>query len=116
MPISVQPIELSDADVAFSTEVMHLLPPWDDETKKFWNGNSKYERFFSVWFYAGIERKHIDALEPVEGIDKRMALRHISACMGSFEPSHEHKTGGVARLLSEWFGDSVPDLRGDNNG
>jgi hypothetical protein len=38
-----------------------------------------------------------------EGIDRSVAMRHLKCIMSSWEPQHEHKTAGVAYLMSLWF-------------
>lgn len=40
---------------------------------------------------------------PASVIGTQKVHRHISACLGSYEPKHEHKIAGVAYLLSLWF-------------
>jgi hypothetical protein len=49
-----------------------------------------------------------------DGIDRRAAFRHISACLGSYDPSHEHKIAGVGYLISLWF-KSKEEIEADAN-
>lgn len=105
----MEPKKIDDATMAFPAEVMHLLPPYDAETKELYSVRNKWESFISHWFYKSIPEEITDKLKPAEGIDKKEALRHLKACMGSYQPKHEHKIGGCARLLKDWFGDSVPE-------
>jgi hypothetical protein len=95
------PVDVSDLDIAFPASVGHLLPAWADIPEEFrhWPGNG-WVRFVDNWFFKGTSTRQLKA-KP--GIDKNAALRHVRACMGSFEPKHEHKTAGVAYLLSLWF-------------
>lgn len=46
---------------------------------------------------------------PKEGVDPDKAMRHLAACMRSFEPKHEHKMAGVACLMATWFEDYIKD-------
>lgn len=94
--------ELSALEVAFPATVGHLMPPQADIPEEFKHGNTKWNKLFADWFYFGIKGA---VWTPKEGVDQQMALRHIHAVMGSFEPKHEHKESAVAFLLSEWFDD-----------
>ena len=38
-----------------------------------------------------------------EEFDKNEVWRHLKACMGSFQPAHEHKVAGVGYLMSLWL-------------
>lgn len=96
------PQKVSDVDLVFPTSVRHLLPPWESIPAEFKNRQNKWVDVFSAWFYDGLRDF---PFVPRPGIDRGMALRHIKACMGSFEPKHEHKEAGVAYLLSQWFED-----------
>ncbi len=97
-----QPQEVTQLAVAFGgPEVMRdLLPPMSVIPKEFDDGDSPYLKVVSMWFYGGLKAS---TLVPREGIDKTKAIRHLQACLGSFEPKHEHKTAGVAYLMSQWF-------------
>ena len=77
-----------------------LLPPWGDIPEEFRRRYSPWCDLVDAWFFDGLAS--IDS--PVKaGIDRRSALQHLSAIMHSFAPPHEHKTAGVAFLLSQWF-------------
>ena len=96
--------ELSDADVVFSASPP--LPAWNDIPEDFrenWsNQDHPWCRIPSKWFFAGGSLQDF-GLTPKEGLDQKAAMRAIKACLGSFQPSHEHKIAGVAFMLSEWF-------------
>lgn len=94
--------ELSAAEVAFPATVVHLMPKYEDIPKEFKSSSNRWNKLFNKWFFSGLRGA---TFIPKEGVDKMKALRHISAVMGSFEPSHEHKEAGVAFLLNEWFED-----------
>ena len=50
--------------------------------------------------------KDLPPIKPIkQGISLSLALRHLGACLSSWEPKHEHKTAGVAYLMSLWFED-----------
>jgi hypothetical protein len=94
--------DVTDLDLAFPVTIKHLMPAWNEIPDEFKGRNNKWCRVFSRWFYRGAR----DAkFTPKEGVDVQKALRHVAACMGSFEPSHEHKEAGVAYLLNEFFDD-----------
>lgn len=98
----MKPTKISDIEQAFPARVDHLLPPWDSIPKEFKNLNStnRWVRVVKTWFFHGYDATK---LVPVEGIDKNEALTHLKTCLRSWQPSHEHKTAGVAYLLSLWF-------------
>lgn len=97
-----QPTEVSQLDMAFATNVSHLMPSYD-EIREQYNPNRRLPslRLFRDIFYRGI--KSADGLVPREGIDKNKALRHIRTVMSSWEPKHEHKEAAVAFLFDKWF-------------
>ena len=82
-----------------------LLPKWDEipEEFKHQSGN-KWVQFQTDWFFSGL--KNSDGLVPKPGIDKVLAMAHLSACQRSYQPKHEHKIAGVAYLASLWFEDT----------
>lgn len=94
--------EVSDLDIAFPAEVMHLLPPYEAIPEQFHSLGDPWHRFASDWFVYGLKEVLI---EPREGIDTSKALRHLRAIMGSFQPKHEHKIAGCAYLCDLWFKD-----------
>lgn len=103
------PKEVSNLEVVFPGNAMQeLLPPYDEIPEEFKESDgTKWNVLFTKWFYHGVENLE---LFPKEGVDPNMAMRHIKACMGSFEPSQEHKESGVAYLLSLWFDDIKYDI------
>lgn len=97
-----KPSVLDDVSVAFGgCDVRDLMPSYQDIPMEFRQHNgTKWNRFQSDWFYAGINPAGLIAKE---GIDKNAALRHLKAINGSFAPKHEHKEAAVAYLASLWF-------------
>lgn len=99
--------EISDVMLVFPTDVSKLLPPWDDipeDFKRERGDAKKWIALVNTWFFSGLKNLR---LAPKDGVDQNKALRHVKACLGSFEPPHEHKTAGVAYLLSQWFDDAT---------
>jgi hypothetical protein len=111
---------LDDIDAIFGSGAMKILPRYEDIPDEFKvaasvtaNGvttrrtpggkvASQWLQVVSDWFFFGIK----DCVwTPRAGVETKAALRALKCCMGSFEPSHEHKESGVAYLLSQWFED-----------
>jgi len=109
------PIKVDDVDMAFGGgpgAMAKLLPPYSTVPAEFKNDRSPYCRLVSEWFFRGLEKKK---LKVKDGIDESAAWRHMKTIMGSFEPKHEHKTAGVAYLMSQWF-DLTENNPGGNHG
>lgn len=98
------PQEISDVTFAFPGSVeKEYMPEYKEIPEEFRDLNRKtvWNELFSKWFFSGLEND--DIFIPKEGIDKKMALRHINTIMRSFQPKHEHKEASVAYLMSIWF-------------
>lgn len=97
--------DISDIERAFPTSIKDFMPPYSEIPEEFKNQNrqTKWNEIVSHWFFKGLNPK--TQFIPVEGIDPKKALKHISYILGSWEPKHEHKEAGVAFLLSQWFSD-----------
>lgn len=110
----MQPKEVSDALMVFPAQVVqeYMIPrediPKDYPHKKF------YTDLQGQWFYAGLKRSELP--KPKDGIDPILALRHLQAIQGSFEPKHEHKEECVAYFLSLWFQGPETVDRQENTG
>jgi hypothetical protein len=99
----MRPKVLSDVEVMFPASISDLMPPMKSIPEEFLRrSTNKWSQLFNDWFYRGIRNLK---LTPKENIEINVALRHIKAIMGSFEPKHEHKEAAVAFLMSEWFED-----------
>jgi hypothetical protein len=104
-----KPMEVADVDMAFGgggKVLADLLPPWEiipEDFRDDRNDGRKWNRVVSAWFYKGLSKD--TSFDVKEGIDPQIAFRHLKTVMGSFDPKHEHKTAGVAWLLSLWFTD-----------
>jgi hypothetical protein len=102
-----RPRAVDGATLAFPALVIGtLLPPRDAIPREFRESTRASRQLFDRWFFEGLR----DAtFTPRPGIDLNAALRHVSACMRSYQPSHEHKEEGVAFLLECFF--SRVDIR-----
>lgn len=106
----MEPKEVSDAMATFPAGVVRegFLPDWE-ECKSYYKSGSpnKWKDLFNQLFYKGLKGKegHNLILDYRKGVNPDKAWRHIKTCMGSFEPSHEHKVAGVAYLMDHWFND-----------
>lgn len=100
------PTDVDDVMLAFPAHVVgKYLPEYEDIPEEFKRGRTKWNDVMSQWFFKGLpgETEFI----PKKDIDGSKALRHLKACLGSYEPSHEHKEAGVAYLMSLWFEDII---------
>jgi hypothetical protein len=97
-----RPKVVDKIDVAFGAagRLHELLPPRESLPDEFRAQRGPWCELASRWFFQGL--KGVD-LVAKSGIDKNVALAHLSAIMGSWEPKHEHKIGGVGFLMSLWF-------------
>lgn len=100
MSAAIQPAKLSALEVAFPASVEKLLPKWQDIPEEFQCERTPWNRIVGQWFFRGLNKPLPFKFK--EGVDERDALNHLQACLGSFEPKHEHKTAGCAYLLSLW--------------
>ena len=78
------------------------LPPYDNITRMYDGWHNPHHKFISNWFFNGFKYSE-SGLIPRKGVDANKALRVIGTILRSFQPSHEHKTSGCARLLDAWF-------------
>lgn len=96
----MEPKDVSDVDLAFPAKVIELglLPKWDNIPEEFKDPNNEWNLLASKIFCLGSK-----PLRFKEGVDRLKAMRHLLACLKSFQPQHEHKTAGVGWLLSHWM-------------
>lgn len=95
--------ELDRIDTVFGNiEHMPKYETLPDDFKSM-NDKTPYNKFVSQWFFGGLKSEDLERLTPKEGVDKAKALSAVKAILASFEPKHEHKIGGSAYLLSQWF-------------
>lgn len=108
MPDFSKPHTISEVDLAFPAKVVGvLLPRMQDIPEEFKKvpSHNKWIQAFNHLFFKGA--KEGMTLVGKKGIDAEKAYRHITACMRSFEPKHEHKEAGVAYLMSLWLEDII---------
>jgi hypothetical protein len=96
-----QPKEVSDVDMAYPAYVvgkyMPLREELPEEFRYDWMDNPYCELVSDLFHKGGTIG------EFKKEIDRDKAVRHISACIRSFEPKHEHKIGAIGYLLSLWL-------------
>jgi len=94
--------EVNGVTLAFPADVIDkFLPPYDYIPNVFKDESHPFHKLARKIFYRGLGAGSI--LSPREGIDQEKALRQIQACLGSFQPAHQHKEAGVAYLLNNFF-------------
>lgn len=98
------PKKVTDADWAFGN-IDGLMVPMAAIPVEFQRGRTKWNHIQSRWFFSGLP-KGTD-FKAKDGVDGKLALRHLGAIQRSFEPKHEHKEACVAYLMSLWFDDVV---------
>jgi hypothetical protein len=106
-PPPFKPQEVDDILMAFpaGAAFRSLMPGMDQIPEDFHRdrGDARpWVEFQRRWFYDGIAAGKV-AITAKPGIDKTLALRHLTAIQKSFEPRHEHKEAAVAYLASQWL-------------
>ena len=96
-----KPHHVNDVVLAFPGDLGDLLPPQELIPREFWStpGPDGWCSWASEWFFRGLAKFP----EARAGIDENEAIRHLSAILKSFQPSHEHKEAAVAWLASRWL-------------
>jgi len=100
----MKPIVVSDAELAFPANVEHLVPPYE-EIPEIYKKNNPWDKVFSEFFYN--QNKNNVGLFPKEGIDPKLAWRHISCVMGTYSIKHEHKIAGCCYLFDKFFREAI---------
>jgi hypothetical protein len=101
------PKPVQDLELAFGGNMKELLPAISEIPQEFYRDKTSWNHFVDKWFFNGLPSETV--FQCKNGVDGNMAIRHLRAIMCSFEPKHEHKTGGVAWLASLWFDDVLHD-------
>jgi hypothetical protein len=102
------PTAVSDWDTTFGGMedcMTRILPQWDDIPPLFQKHSSAWCHFWDKAFFEGTSLKK---LEPVAGVDKTAAIRHLTTILKSMKPSHDHKIAAVAWLSFRWFKSDPP--------
>lgn len=115
LPDPPVPQEVHPVLAAFPARVIGtLLPNFDAIPDEFKSLHGPWATLISRWF-AGVLPDDI-GFHPKPGINAAQAWKHISTCLASYEPKHEHKIAGCAYLASCFFekvaspstGESIP--------
>ena len=93
--------EVTDLDLVFGCT--DHMPEWKDIPEEFKNGNTKWNKLFSLVFYNLLPAD--SGVTPKEGVDALKVGRVLKSFMNSYAPKHEHKEAAAAYLMSEWFED-----------
>lgn len=100
-----KPVEMSQVDLAFPANAIgNFLPPEEDIPEEFIKNRyeNKWAKQAEKWFFHGFDPSK-STVELNEGVDGQKAFKQLHACLGSFQPKHEHKISGVAYLMSLFF-------------
>lgn len=94
-----KPQVVDRVEAAFGGDMQKLLPPYNDLPQEFRREEHPACKVVTTWFYGGLQ-----ALPPIkDGIDRKHAMNHLRAVIGSWAPKHEHKIAGAGYLISRWF-------------
>ena len=105
LPDPPVPQKIDQVTLAFPANVIGtLLPEWHKIPDEFKRLSHPWAQFVMTWFALGMEA----TFHCKPGVDKETAQRHLQACLGSFEPKHEHKIAGAAYLASCFFDRPLP--------
>jgi hypothetical protein len=106
------PMLIDKVTDAFPIHIKHLMPTYDEIPSDFrdvhairgkqLDSPAKWLRFQDDWLKYGFADLKIS---PKEGVDPKVALKHLAVIQGSYEPKYEHKVAAVAYLASLWFDD-----------
>ena len=100
-----RPKPVTDEEVMFGGRLETLLPPYEALPVEFRDEQDAYSAVVWQWYFRGIRT---DYLRPRRGIDGKAAWRQLRAVMACWDPArpqptHAHKTAGIAYLMSLWF-------------
>jgi hypothetical protein len=90
--------ELNGPDMIFSGLKTDGRLLNEAKERDFYNGNTKYNKLFSILFFEGGK---LEVKKDLPEKFRNNCLRYLKAFMGSFEPKHEEKEAICALLLSE---------------
>ena len=94
-------VEVTDAEMAFPAQVIgKFLPDWDAIPAGFKERNDPWSACADRLFFQGTGGFNFYAKD---GVSAEKAYRMVAACLGSYEPKHQHKIAGVAYLLATFF-------------
>lgn len=103
--LKLKPKLVTEPQMVFPAGVITdgYLPPMSEIPDEFSEpvGGNPWIDLTEQWFANRL--KEIPSFAPNEGVDAEAAYRHISMCLKSYDPKHEHKIAGCAYLMSLWF-------------
>jgi hypothetical protein len=105
----LRPQKIKNIDTMFGiidTVIDIYLPKWTELPMDFRREIGEAKKWINIvddLFFCGARNIRCVVKDPT--IDQVDIMRHVSMLLHSFEPSHEHKTAGVAYLLSLWCTD-----------
>lgn len=104
-----KPFDVKESEIAFGSNTDIFLPDYHWLLENFGNNpeRNKFEKIITNWFFYGLP-ENVQFI-PKENIDAKTAYHHISSCLRSWKPKHEHKILGCAFLLWLWFSDIIID-------
>ena len=111
----LRPMNVDKMDVAFGPKggrIEDYLPKWKELPEDFRNERGEAKKWVHIideFFFYGATQIRCEIKDP--SVSQSDILRHINMLLNSFELSHEHKTSGVAYLLSLWCTDVTYELR-----
>ncbi len=91
--------EVSDVDLAFSTQGTNKDLLAIAKSHGFYNGDSKWNKAFSSLFFGG---GRIETSRKIPEDDKQKMIRYFKSLASSFQPKHEEKEA-VCALLLMWL-------------
>lgn len=97
----MKPKVVDQAMMTFPANVSDMLPVYAELHADFRTDEHPMCEVANHWFRYGL--KQGVKLYPKPEISGEEVFRHLSCCMGSFQPKHEHKIAGVAFLLDLWL-------------
>ena len=96
------PTPISDIFLMHPTKVVGVLMPFKNEIEdKYFDKERPSNKFAQRVVDGEIERGCRAVVK--DGIDSRLALRHIAACARSGEPDRAHKCAAIALLAEKWM-------------
>ncbi len=101
-----KPKDVSPAQAAFPAKVLGTYLPEIHEVPDY-PQREQWEDVVHRWFSKGLDDI---GMVSEDDLDREKALQHLSTCMKSYEPKHEHKISGVAWLMSMWYTDVLERL------
>jgi len=91
-----------DMVMAQASNVLALMPAYNEIPSEFNSHSNLWHKATDKWFFEGIDKR---AFTVKDGINANDAFHHLYMIISSYQPKHEHKTAGIAYLMSMWFSD-----------